>query len=118
MRRSWIFSRFRSYLGDPIYHTPGARYNDAIRWYRTLMNLGFPKTENIVRLARFIRYGVLSSSEASAVFYGRLPVDKSNRYSLMIYWIEYKWIDEGHFYYKDVDLWQNLDAVESITLFP
>lgn len=118
MRRSWIFSRFRSYLGGSIYHTAGARYNSAVSWYRTLMNLGYQKTDSLVRLARFIRFGVLNAQEASFVLMGRLSKKLNSRYSLMIYWIDYKWLEEEHFYYKDVDLWQDLEKVENTTLFP
>lgn len=64
------------------------------RWYRTLMNLGFHQTKELVRLARFIRYGVLSSQEASLVFYDRLAYKKKSRYLLMIYWIDDNWLPE------------------------
>lgn len=120
MRPSWICNPFRSYLGDTIYHTADARYNQAIQWYRTLLNLGFQKSEQIIRLARFIRYGVLSASEASLVFYGRLPECQKMRFELMIYWIDESWIPEEHFYFKFID-WSWLDMESpavSTALFP
>ena len=119
MRPSWILNPFRSYLGGSIYHTANARYNAAVKWYRTLRNLGFPPTEEITRLARFIRYGVLNESEASQVFYNRLPFKLYCRFSLMLYYIEYKFMDESSFYFVYVD-WKWLDSEEvvSTTLFP
>ena len=67
---------YRSYLGDSIYHTEQARYNSAVAWYRSILNLGFSKTDEIIRYARFIRKGVLSSSEASSLFYGRIQYNR------------------------------------------
>lgn len=118
MLPSWISDPFRSYLGGTIYHTPNARYNAAVRWYRTLMNLGFPVTPEITRLTRFIRYGVLNEHEASQVFYRRLPGKLFARYSLMLYWIDDGWMPEDMFYFCYVDWsWLNSEEVENITLF-
>lgn len=119
MRPSWISDPFRSYLGGSIYHTADARYNSAISWYRSLMNLGYQKTELIIRLARFIRYGVLNSQEASLVFQNRLSCRLNQRYLLMIHWIDDGWLPESSFYFKFVDWsWLNLEKVESTALFP
>lgn len=118
MRPSWT-DPFRSYLGGSIHHTATARYNSAVRWYRTLINLGFPATPEITRLARFIRYGVLNVSEASAVFYGRLSDRLTARYSWMLYVIEYKFLPEDWFYFKFIDWsWLNTEKVKNTTLFP
>ena len=119
MHPSWIHDPYRSYLGGSIYHTVGARYNQAVQWYRTLINLGFPQDANIIRLARFIRHGVLNSAEASQIFYDRLPNRLKARYSLMIHWIEEDWLPESHFYFMFID-WSCLSSekVESTALFP
>ena len=118
MRPSWI-NPFRSYLGGPIYHTATARYNSALSWYRTLMNLGYLQTDLIVRLARFIRYGVLNVQEASSVLSGRISKRLTNRYSLMIFWIDEGWLPEDWFYFKFIDWsWLDTEKVENTTLFP
>ena len=118
MRLFWI-DPFKSYLGDSIYHTEDARYNSAVSWYRTLTNLGFPVTPEISRLARFIRYGVLSANDASKVLYGRLNKEQFYRYSLLCYYIDDGWVPEQDFYFKRID-WLCVDPekVPSITLFP
>lgn len=119
MLPSWISDPYRSYLGGSIYHTADARYNSAVSWYRSLMNLGYRKTESIVRLARFIRYGVLNCQEASLVFQDRLPHRLNQRYLLMIHWIDDGWQLESDFYFKFIDWsWLNLAKVENTTLFP
>lgn len=110
---------YRSYIGDSIYHTEQARYNSAVAWYRSILNLGFPKTDEIIRYARFIRYGVLSSSEASSLFYGRMRSDKMKRFLLMVYYIEDGWVPEQDFYFKPIEsLWHDMEVVENTTLFP
>lgn len=118
MNLSWI-SNDRSYLGGKIFLTDEARYNQSVSWFRTLINLGFSATPETHRLARFIRYGVLNSSEASDIIFGRISRALFARYSLMCYYIDYKWIEEEHFYYRKID-WScfTLDPVENITLFP
>lgn len=121
MRLSWNRDGL-SYLGGKIFLTEEARYNASVSWFRTLTNLGFPVTPESTRLARFIRYGVLNTDEASAVLHGRLKKDLFYRYSLMCYYIDYKWIEEEWFYYRKLDWsWldmENLAEAENITLFP
>lgn len=111
---------YKSYVGGPIFHTEQARYNSALAWYRTISNLGFPKSDFLVRLARFIRYGVLNADEASAVFYGRIPDKWKRKYLLMVYYIDDGWESENAFYFVPVEslLWQNVAPVVNIIQFP
>lgn len=119
MRLSWNRDG-RSYLGGKILLTEDARFNASVSWFRTLTNLGFPATPESTRIARFIRYGVLNTEEASKVFYKRLSHDEFYRYSLMVYYIDDKWIDEDWFYYRKLDWsWLDMEKVEAnTTLFP
>ena len=108
-----------SYLGSSIFKTESARLNEARRFFLVAENLALGRKSTLQKFARYIRYGVLSVSDAESLLLGRLPVQLLRRYQLFKYWISSGFDKESSFYFNSAQLWQKEEnPVESITLFP
>lgn len=91
--------------------------NDARAFFRVASNLGLCRSRTLQKFSRYIRYGVLSVSDAQGIILNRISSVKMQKYQLMKYWISDGWIPESSFYFNPVQLWPDLGKVESITLF-
>lgn len=114
-----IWIRPLSCLLSPIHMTEMARVNDARAFFRVSSNLGLARPRTLKKFSRYIRFGVLSVSDAEGIILNRLPVDKMRKYQLIKYLISYGWINEESFYFNPSQVWHDIpEKVESITLFP
>lgn len=109
-----------SFLGSPIFKTESARINEARRFFRVAQNLALGRKGTLQKFARYIRYGLLSVSDAEQILLGRLSLEKLRRYQLAKYWISSGFDSEQSFYFNPSQLWQKevVEKVENITLFP
>ena len=109
-----------SYLRSPIHVTEGARLKESLAFFRVCTNLGIARRATLVKFARYIRFGFLSSKDAQDLILGRLSDWKLMRYALAKYWISAGFVPEEWFYFNPKALWhEEKDVVlENIIRFP
>lgn len=114
-----IWTKPISALLSPIHMTDEARVNDARAFFRVSTHLGFARRSTLVKFSRYIRFGLLSPSDAEGIILNRLSPDKMRKYQLIKYWISSGWISESSFYFNPAQLWQDIPAEkENTILFP
>ena len=113
-----IWTKPLSCLLSPIHMTEGARINDARAFFRVSTNLGLARPRTLQKFSRYIRYGILSVSDAEGIILNRLPKDKMYKYQLFKYLVSEGWTTEQSFYFNPSQVWQDFEKVENITLFP
>ena len=99
--------------------TESARVNDARAFFRVSTNLNLARCSTLKKFSRYIRFGVLSLSDAEGILLNRLSADKLRRYQLLKYWISSGFDVESSFYFNPSQVWQDTEKeVENIIPFP